>query len=176
MLHKQDIVLLKDGVLSPSQLITFRKGEPAWHPKEQKVVCLHVELIKIKGIKDEKQCIFYDDRHKNCTIYQQRPVSCSAFRCWDAKEAEEMFLKDTLSRKDIFARSQSVLDMIEAYERYFDLQSFFVAMQDGQDVSRIIAADLQFRDKFCDVLDISEDELFLFLGRPLKMIQEAVVD
>lgn len=176
VLHKQDIVLLKNGVLSPSQLITFRKGEPAWHPKEQRVICLSVELIKIKGIKDEKQCIFYDDRHKNCIIYQQRPVSCAAFRCWDAQEAEEMFLKDTLTRQDIFAHSPSILEMIGAYERHFDLQSFFAAMQDGQDVSRIIAADLQFRDKFCAVLGISEDELFLFLGRSLKMLQEVVVD
>jgi len=166
--------LIQEGVIKPSQLVTIRKREIAWHPKEQQVISLPVELIKIKAIAGEKQCIFYDSRLNSCMIYQHRPVSCQAFRCWDTKDAEDMFLKNTLSRQDIFARSQSIIELIEAYEGHFDLERIFQIIHAGQDAGSIIEADIKFRVKFSAMLGISEDELLLFLGRPVKVILEAV--
>ncbi|NIA08866.1 MAG: hypothetical protein GWP10_03645 [Nitrospiraceae bacterium] len=180
-LHLEDKALLQGDILRPRDLLTLRAGELAYHPIEKKLIELPKEIIKIKSRDGSTACMFYDaDRHA-CSIYEHRPLECRVFKCWDTKAIEEIFLKDTLSRLDLFPKDSSITELISAYDKtlppgqLYSLFSEMASQDEAQQeaklkVEEVVSTDDAFRKKVIETLGIDETELEFFFGRSLKAL------
>ncbi len=171
-LHIQDIESIYNIPLHPKHLITLRKGELIWHPVKRQLITLEHEIIKIKGKKGSWACIFYDKTSRKCTCYKYRPIECRVLKCWDTKDVEKLFLKNTLTRKALLKTNFNLLELIEAYEEKFDLNYFFylVRYNTTQEIKNFIEADEKFRKKVITSTKITTQELEFFFGRDLKTL------
>ena len=163
-LHKQDMSVLGKGLIQPHHLYTIRKGEPAYDPAADSIIFLPSEIIKVKG----EPCIFFSDRDKRCTIYNYRPIECRALKCWDTKAIERLFLKNLLSRGDLFQGAGSIMKLIAAYEESFSLELILNAS--STHLSLLIEKDLQFRETVIKNYGISPEVLPLVLGRAIREV------
>lgn len=167
-LHKEDLAILERGVIGPDELITFRKGEPAFHPKRQELIPLPSEMIKIKGLGLTGRCIFFDESRCACTIYDDRPLECRLLKCWDTAAIEEVFLKDLLVRADLFGLSPVIMELIAAHERAFPLGSILAS---GPDSIRQAAEDeRRFRRLVSEKYGLDEASMLLILGREIAAV------
>ncbi len=176
-----------EGKLLPVQLITYRKGEPAWDPSKREMISLPAEMIKIRTVDEGNACMLYNAAAKSCSIYDDRPVECQALKCWDTSEIESMFLKDLLARRTLFNRSGTLLRLVDAYEKAIPVEDifFFCSASVSEDaaerakvhehmelVSRI---DRQFRQQACESLGLEPDDLMFYFGSPAREIFDRVM-
>lgn len=182
VLHKEDSSLLSSNRLSPNVLVTIRKGEPVYHPTEDRLVELPLDIIKIRPKPQDAACIFFNAFEMSCDIYHDRPLECRAFRCWDTKEAEGLFLMDVLAREDIFPSNSSFIDLIKAYDQRFPPKEIFsmifearALLDSGKEIlsalQDIAEKDVMFRTKVQETFQIKEDALDFFLGRSVYDLQ-----
>jgi len=180
-LHSEDRIFLQKGVLRPTHLFTLRAGELAYHPLEERLIELSDEMIKIKG-KDDRSgaCIFYDAEQHGCVIYEDRPLECSALKCWDTRDVEGLFMQDLLSRLDLCPKGSAIAKLISAYERSFPPERLYGlfseagsqrgTQQSGPEIEQMVSTDEAFRQKVVEALGLGEDELEFFFGRPVKSL------
>jgi len=182
VLHQEDISLLSSSLLSPDVLVTIRKGEPVYHPTEDRLVELPMDIIKIRTKTQETACIFFNVGEMSCDIYRDRPLECRAFRCWDTKEAEGLFLTDVLAREDIFPSGSSFIEVIKAYDQRFPPKEIFSMIFEARDLldsaKEILSAlqdiaekDEAFRVRVRETFGIKEDAIDFFLGRSVFALQ-----
>ncbi|MEZ0328782.1 MAG: YkgJ family cysteine cluster protein [Dissulfuribacterales bacterium] len=182
VLHKADISLLSSSLLTPNVLVTIRKGEPVYHPTEDRLVELPLDIIKIKSKPAENTCMFFDAQAMCCSIYDERPLECRAFRCWDTEEAEGLFLTDVLARENIFPVGSAFLEVINAYDQRFPPKEIFSMIFEARDLldsAQEILSELQdvaekdamFRRRVRATFKIEEDALDFFLGRSVALLQ-----
>jgi Fe-S-cluster containining protein len=175
-LHKEDISLLFSKSLSPVVLVTIRKGEPVYHPTENRLVELPMDIIKIKSKPSKATCLFFNEVEMACSIYQERPLECRAFKCWDTQEAEGLFLTDILAREDIFPPNSALLELIHAYDQRFPPKEIFSMIFEAKDLlngaketlaalEEIAKKDNIFRKRVKDTFGIHDESLGFFLGR-----------
>ena len=178
-LHSEDRIFLQKGVLRPTHLFTLRAGELAYHPLEERLIELSDEMIKIKSMDGSSTCTFYDAEQKACAIYEDRPLECRAFKCWDTAEVEGLFMKDLLSRLDLCPKGSVVAEMISAYERSFPSGQIYGLLseagpqegtQTSPEIEQMVSTDEAFRQKVVETLGLGEDELEFFFGRPVKAL------
>lgn len=186
VLHKEDILLLSSNRLSPDVLVTIRKGEPVYHPIENRLVELPMDIIKIKSKPAENTCMFLDARKMSCGIYEARPLECRAFRCWDTKEVEGLFLTDVLAREDIFPSGSSFIEVIMAYDQRFPPKEVFSMIFEARDpldsaqeiwsaLQDVAEKDEMFRARVRETFQLKEDALDFFLGRSVYDLQRQYV-
>lgn len=182
VLHKEDLSLLSFGLLPPNVLVTIRKGEPVYHPTEDRLVELPMDIIKIRTKPQETACIFFNVSEMSCDIYQDRPLECRAFRCWDTQEAEGLFLTAVLSREDLFPSGSSFVEVIKAYDQRFPPKEIFSMIFEARDLldsAKEISSALQdvaekdemFRARVRGNFGIQETALDFFLGRSVSALQ-----
>ncbi len=181
-----DIELVTEGKLLPVQLITHRKGEPAWDPAKGELISLPQEMIKIRTVEGGRACMLYNATAKACSIYEHRPVECEALKCWDTADIEAMFLKDLLTRRALFNRSGTLMQLVEAYEKAIPVEDilFFSSAsvsQEPEDRARaaehmelVARIDSQFREQACKTLGLGKDDLLFYFGSPAADIFERV--
>ncbi|NOX20983.1 MAG: YkgJ family cysteine cluster protein [Nitrospirae bacterium] len=172
-LHKADLRLLKKGVLSVSKLYTLRVGEPVFDNIKGKQILLQDELIKIREDQDTGACIFYDHPGLACTIYEQRPIQCRSFECWNENKLKTLFKTRKLNRMDV-VEEQVIIDLIKAHESRVPFRKFFNLLtisKPSPDIENqildLINYDLHFRKFVSDRLSLSKDELDFYFGRSL---------
>ncbi len=186
VLHKEDISLLSSSRLSPNVLVTIRKGEPVYHPTEDRLVELPMDIIKIRPKTQEAACVFFNVAEMSCDIYNDRPLECRAFRCWDTKEAEGLFLTDVLAREDMFPSGSSFIEVIKAYDQRFPPKEIFSMIFEARDLldsaQEILSAlqdiaekDKMFRLRVRETFQIQEDALDFFLGRSVHDLQRQYI-
>ncbi len=187
-LHREDIDLVMDGRLLPVQLITYRKGEPAWHPLKREMIALPCEMIKIRSVPGDRACMLYNSADAACSIYDHRPIECRALKCWDTSEVEELFLKDLLSRADLFRKAGTLQQLVDAYEKAIpveDILFFCNAAASGSSEDRarahehmelVAKVDSQFRKQAGDTLGIDPDDLLFYFGSTAKDIFQRVME
>ncbi len=56
----EDMILFRDDVLKPTDIVTIRRGEPVYSNREEKADTAQDEMLKIKEAAGEKTCIFYE--------------------------------------------------------------------------------------------------------------------
>jgi Fe-S-cluster containining protein len=181
-LHNDDIALIHNNILRPDTLFTIRKGEPVYHPVEARLIPAPIELIKIKGVTGSWACAFFDPADMMCGIYEDRPLECRIFKCWDTKDSISLFMQDALSRKAIIQEGGVLEEMISAYEDRFPVPAFMALLEDAimhagnvsGEISKIIDMDSSFRGKFIECLGAGEAEMDFLFGRPLKAIVSAM--
>lgn len=122
-LHQEDLPLVQSGALPLEQLMTLRKGEPAYDQPAKKVLPLEQELVKIKGrgtAKDRWTCVYYEQTAEEqgaCGAYEARPMECRLLACWDTAPLEAIYNKGRITRKDILPQGSWTLDIIAEHER-----------------------------------------------------------
>ena len=143
-LHQEDIPLLRKGVIRKRDLLTVRKGELVRdNINEDLTVALH-EMIKVRERKEgiKGGCIFYDDIGKGCRIYENRPLQCSALKCWDTEDFMRVFQKPKPERRALIDDG-TLLGLIEEHDRrcaYHSLEEDIkgIEIQGEKAVERII--------------------------------------
>ncbi len=178
VLHTSDRVLVVDGILSPVDLLTIRRGEPGFDPCHNKVVMLESELIKVRGRDKIGTCKFYDPQRYACLIYDKRPMECRLLKCWDTKELEAVFMRDLLIRRDLVPPGTALFELIERHDLVFDLRKITEILLNSSDscmgntsiINKLIEEERCFRQKVIRELSIGEAELDFFFGRPLEEV------
>ncbi|MFP4476314.1 MAG: YkgJ family cysteine cluster protein [Desulfatibacillaceae bacterium] len=116
-LHKQDVSLVEDGVVSPRDLVTVRHGEPVFDFGKNRYVPLQGEIIKIRGGDAGWACRFHHPEKRACAIYSRRPSECAAMKCWDTSEIEAMYAKGRITRLELLSRESDLLAFMARHDR-----------------------------------------------------------
>ncbi len=183
-LHIEDRKLVVSGRLRPSDLITLRKGEPAYDPVNGSVVFLEEEMIKIRGHRKIGACIFYDENTNSCAIYQWRPLECRVLKCWDTSALEGVYMRNLLKRNHLIPEGSTLARLIDEYEEVLgikQLASTLVDLSKGRHhmattLQGHIDCDLAFRRAVMKDFPVSVEDLDFFFGRPLSDIIVPMID
>jgi Fe-S-cluster containining protein len=170
-----DIELLGDHKIRWDQLITLRKGEPAFSPFSNKPLYLHAEMIKIRQKEGSNECIFLVGEDDSCSIYDDRPTQCRAQACWDPQLAKQIADLPLLSRRELLEGVEPVLALIDEHEKrcsFGAMRELFEELKKTEgknvdDVLGLLAFDDHVREFAREQLSVPDDVLELLFGRPL---------
>jgi hypothetical protein len=101
VLHREDLPLLKEGVLPPAALVTLRAGELARDDVRGVLAPLPGEAIKLAGSGGSWSCLYLDAALNACSIYDKRPAQCRALFCGDPSALAAMYEQRRLTRADV---------------------------------------------------------------------------
>lgn len=176
-LHTEDLALIQSGNLSFGHLITVRRGELAYQPLKESAEPVKDEFLKHQGKGGSWCCMFYDDRAKACTIYNHRPVACGLLDCTAPEALLAITGKDLLTRFDCMADDDPLLPLVQQHEKecpcpdmaaiHNGLQSADKRSQLLEELTRLVAADLNIRDQAARAHDVSVAMELFYFGRPL---------
>ena len=175
-LQMEDLLLIQQECIRRKDLFTIRKGELIRDNVNENLMVTQVELIKVKERKGEvKGCIFYDDIRKACTIYEHRPVQCSAFKCWDTEDFDRVYSGPKLTRKEV-VQDEVLLGMLEEHEKrcsYSVLEKHIKQIEsEGEKAVRkildLLRFDFHLRPFVSEKLGPSSEEMDFLFGRPLS--------
>ncbi|MBN2653928.1 MAG: YkgJ family cysteine cluster protein [Nitrospirae bacterium] len=173
-LLKQDAELFKSGVLKQSDVYTIRENEPVISKKDNSIY-ESIELIRIKEKPGTSECMFYDSE-KGCAIYDNRPVQCVQYECWDQSGVLHEGLESSrLTRDDLFAESDEIIEIIRHHEdrcSYKNIKDAVYMLGVGEEAAvdeliNILQYDTYSRPYIEENFSINPDMLELILGRPL---------
>lgn len=177
ILHRGDLPLLRKGIFSLQNLVTIRKGEPAFNPFTGKVEPASYEMIKIAGKGASWECIFYDAAQSACIIHADRPLECSLLQCWDTRGIAEIYGRECLSRFDLVADQDPIRDHIKRHEQqcsyartlpFLDqLSSPSPDKASMEELQGLMRQDLALRDQAVSVFGLSLQQELFYFGRPL---------
>lgn len=174
-LHEEDSALFAEGILERAHVYTLRKGEAVRNIDETLMV-LEQEIIKIKGHGEAWTCIFYDDEHKGCKIYDHRPVECRALKCWDLREFTEVMARPHLQRKDLVKQDDGIFKIICAHEQRCAYETLHSAARElcrpdsekaAEKILDLLKYDYHMRPFLAEKLNIASNTMDFFFGRPL---------
>lgn len=172
-LHLEDLELLKQSKLPFNKTFTLRPGEPVRSPFDGKIFHLLDERIKVQEKPGTEECAFLDG--DVCTIYVDRPLQCRAQACWDSAQYKELTQQPYLTRRDIFAELEVLLELMDEHNKrcsFSRLQELFKQLEEQgeetiQPLLELLAYEDHFRRFFGEQLKIPEDTLKLVFGRSL---------
>ena len=172
-LHREDLSLLKKGVVKREHLYTIRKGEAVHDNVQGCVVNARVEMIKVRE-GAEGGCIFFDENGSACAIYENRPAQCAALQCWDNKVFMEVYERSRLDRQSA-VDNEILMGLIEGHEKrcaYEILEGQLKNITaEGEkaieEVLRILQFDFELRPMVMKKLGLPPKEMDFFFGRPL---------
>ncbi len=179
-LHKEDIALLRSGVLPLDNLVTVRKNEPAYRPDLDTIMPVENEFIKLGGKGKSWECFFYDSTHSSCLIHAKRPVECRLLQCWDTREITAVIGKDCLTRLDIIDKDNPIISYITRheilcpYDKVNQLVNLLQSDANSSDIKSKLAAvvnnDLGLRDEAIRKYDLSLGMELFYFGRPIFQV------
>lgn len=120
--HLEDRMLIEKGKIPSKYLYTLRRGEQAYDNVKGCLVPVASDIIKIKGQKNKWTCVFFDEKKKACSIYNDRPVECRALKCWDTDALEQIYDRNRLTRKDLISQVKGLWDLIEDHQARCDYE------------------------------------------------------
>ncbi len=174
--HLEDRDLIEKGVIPSKCLYTIRKGELARDNVRQALLPVDTDVIKIKGKKDGWACFFFDEEHKSCTIYQNRPLECRALKCWDPRELGKIYARNRLTRKDLLFPVAGLWELVADHQARCDYGKIgrLVRALDGptpeparRELCEIIRYDAEIRKLVVSRGGLETDMLDFLFGRPL---------
>lgn len=176
-LHGEDLPLVESGILSFEDLVTIRSGELVVPPMATRPVIAQTEWIKVQGQGTQWCCRFLDIDTNKCTIYENRPVSCRALKCWDTEVIIAMAGQNLLGRLDLISPEDPLLPLVQFQEKQIPLPNLegisdtLKNREKQQEVLGYLTAmvqdDLYLRTKAVSEFNLTlATELFYF-GRPL---------
>ena len=173
-LQMKELPLVYEGPIKRADLYTIRIGELVRDNIRDELKVTDTELIKVREKESGRECIFYDDAEKRCTIYGHRPVQCRALACWDESEFMRVYAKPKAGRKEII-HDQTLLRLIDEHEKrcaYAQLEGYVKKIEsDGEkaveNILQILKFDHDIRSLIPEKLGVDSDEMDLILGRPL---------
>lgn len=179
-LHEEDKVLIDNGTISLHNLVTVRRGEPAFHPRRHEAEPVGHEFVKVGGKKGSWECIFYDAAHSACVIHQNRPLECRLLECWDTAAIEKITGKNCLERFDILPDNSPIKDIIVLHEEVCsawractllnELPAGMPQQEIQEQLSGMMRQDLEIRDSAVARFRLSLQEELFYFGRPLFQV------
>lgn len=175
-LHVEDRQLVESGALRLRDLVAIRSGEPAYDQRQGRVVPSGAEFLKLVGSNGSWSCRFFN-MTRGCGIYGQRPLECRLLFCRDTAPLEAVMGRELLSRRDLLAEGDPLLEWLEKLELevgYPEVMEILAGLGQqssaGEALARLtglVRTDLALREAFLrSSPKRRHDELFL-LGRPL---------
>jgi Fe-S-cluster containining protein len=171
-LMKADMSLFVSGVLSPENVYTIREGEPVRSGSD--VYESFVEIIKIRENEEAAGCIFYSEG-LGCIIYEDRPLQCKEYKCWETETPLYGLEESALKREDFFGSVGIVMDAIKKHNdkcSYKRLSSAIGRLNENKDdalddIIDMLQYDTYIRLFLKDKLSVPSTAMDLILGRPL---------
>jgi len=175
-LYKRDLKLIADGSIQLSDLYTLREGETAYSYQKRKLGHVEEERIKVKEVKDEGYCKFYN-KESGCSIYDSRPLQCRIQKCWDADSSFSQMNEPILTRLDIPGIDDELLELISTHTQKCPAEKI------SRYCTELITNEKKHLDKLLEILSYDyrirqatlkrlydQDEFDLFFGRPAERI------
>ncbi len=174
--HQNDRDLIDSGIIPSRCLFTIRKGEFAYDNVRGSLVPVASDIIKIKGKGDTWTCIFFDEKGKQCSIYDDRPQECRALKCWDTRELERIYAKRRLTREDLMAGVEGLWDLIADHQERCDydkirdlITKLDISRNDTiqRELAKIIKFDIEIRHLVASRGGLDGEMLDFLFGRAL---------
>jgi Fe-S-cluster containining protein len=170
-LHSDDRKLIEAGIIPIAHLITIRKGELVHHPVSGSIKSVESELIKISGAGKTWSCFYFDAGEKGCTIYDSRPRACRELECWNTEAIEKIIEQDLLSRKDLIASDNPLLQSVLEHEKNFPCPDLGALLERGgaeyKSLEEHANDEVAFRSEQVSRHELSLGEELFYFGRPL---------
>ncbi|KJR43518.1 Uncharacterized protein MCHI_000580 [Candidatus Magnetoovum chiemensis] len=173
-LHISDAQLLKEGTLTYNDIFTIRIGELVYNNIEDEFITIDYEVIKVKEKPNSRTCIFLDENSKICTIYDKKPMQCSAFECWNPQRFMDMYSQEKLTREHLLINNKTLMDIVNTHDErcsYDKLTRIVLQIREGKDlvndVFEIINYDKRIRDIIAEKLGVPVDYIPVLFGRPV---------
>ncbi len=173
-LMKADMSLFVSGVLSHENTYTIRDGERVRSKGDGNIYESFVELVKIKDKDRTSVCVFYKD-NEGCSIYENRPFQCRAYKCWAPENLMSGLEEKALKRSDIFGSIDLLMEVIKKHEEkcsYKKLSDAFDRLAEGredavEDIMDMLQYDTYIRPFLEEKFNVPSTAMDLILGRPL---------
>jgi Fe-S-cluster containining protein len=173
-LMKADMSLFVSGVLSHENTYTIRDGERVRSKGDGNIYESFVELIKIKDKDGTSVCLFYKD-NEGCSIYENRPSQCRAYKCWAPENLMSGLEEKALRRSDIFGSIDLLMEVIGKHEEkcsYKKLSDAFDRLAEGredavEEIMDMLQYDTYIRPFLQEKFNVPPTAMDLILGRPL---------
>jgi len=115
-LHRQDLDLVRSGMLRREHLVTVRKGELAFQPLADLATPVVREFLKLQGRGSSWTCLFYDAAGRACSIYKQRPVACGLLDCTAPEALLAITGRELLTRFDCIEDDDPLLPLVHRHQ------------------------------------------------------------
>jgi Fe-S-cluster containining protein len=175
-LHLEDLGLWSQGLLSPRDLFTLRKGELVHLNIEGSLGPLPEELVKIKPHPETAHCVFYREQDCSCSIYEHRPLQCRVQACWAPGSLKELWHTQKLTRRDLLRDDQEMLEIMRAHDDRCAPEKLEAAHAEWCESASEAALkpildqlryDTALRALVTERLGLADEELQFFFGRSL---------
>jgi Fe-S-cluster containining protein len=165
--------LFEAGAIQASSLVTIRRGEVVRDTLKGDIALVEEEMIKFREHRGGG-CVFYEKEAGRCSVYDRRPEECKALQCWDTAPFMEVYQETKLIRKDVVSEGV-LLGLMEKHDErcsYATLHRHVRAIQERgeeaiESIIDLMRFDYEFRSFVAGKLEIPEDEMDLYFGRPL---------
>ncbi|MBW2459775.1 MAG: YkgJ family cysteine cluster protein [Deltaproteobacteria bacterium] len=182
-LYPGDERLLRDGVLSRSQLVTLRAGEMVFSRWHGRPIVLDQECVRISAL-GSKGCSLFDPKRQGCTIYDNRPSQCRSQKCWDTSAADELAGTPGLTRRQLLGESTAASEHIERHDQRLDVirlralaSRARVGDEDAQaELDELQAEDRRLRAQLVEDGTATAAELPFLLGAPCDQLLARFAD
>lgn len=172
----EDMILFRDDVLKPTDIITIRRGEPVYSNREEKADTAPNEMLKIKEQAGGRACTFYEKWDKGCKIYASRPQQCRKQECWDPGAFEDITDSPRLERKSLLEAVAPLWELIQRHEERCSHDDFARIMarlgatkgQTVDEVLEMLRFDHHVREFIAENFGLAPAAMDFFLGRPLS--------
>jgi len=173
-LHEEDLALIREGVISASDLITLRAGEPVFDQPSGGLAVLKAEMVKLRGRGGDWACLYFEPDGAGCAIYEHRPAECRALKCWDTSDLAAMYERGRITRARILG--PGAMDIVAGHEARCPVsRAVNLAVSGaGMELSAMYDYDTALRETLTE-RGASPHELDFLLGRPLRRVVERIL-
>lgn len=175
--HLEDKILIEKGIIPSKFIYTIRKGERCYDNIKECLLPASSDILKLKGAKGSWTCVFFSEKDKACTIYNDRPMECRILKCWDTGEINRMYEKNRLTRKDLISSIEGLWELVEGHQERcsYDMIKSFIDALDHKDNRRealegilaIIEYDKNIRNLTVQKAGLDPDLTDFLFGRPI---------
>jgi Fe-S-cluster containining protein len=178
VLYDQDRPLLAQNVFRAADLMTLRHRETAYSHRENKMVELDRERIKLREKRGGGGCIYLSPGGDACLIYENRPHQCRVMDCWDPSRFSKLLPLPPLTRVDLLGKAHPLVAVIERHEErcgpdliYKELSGTSEPAPEVMDnLLDMVLYDLHLREFAMNKFGITENELEFYFGRSLALL------
>lgn len=178
VLYDQDRPSLAKGAIKHTDIVTLRRGEPAYSNRAGRIIALDCEQVKLKSAPDNRTCIFLSPGGDACLVYEDRPFQCRILECWDPSRFDTLLKLPPLSRLDLLGKDNPLEPIIRQHDEKCSLDE--LAQKTGKDgiddesirekVMEMILYDLHVREFVIKKFQLSTEVMDFILGRPLAYV------
>jgi len=174
--HIEDKMLIEKGTIPLKYIYTIREGERCYDNIKECFLPASSDIIKLKGQKGSRTCVFFNEKDKSCTIYEDRPMECRVLKCWDTGEIKRIYAKNRITRKDLISSIEGLWDLVEGHQErcsYNMLQFFIDALRKDnrrealEGILKIIEHDKKIRSLTIQKAELEPELTDFLFGRPI---------